>query len=335
MTPPRGRRETRPSRRNRDNLPPEEILSVSYAGALGKVLSASVKQEPNLLDKSRLPHRSSTIHYTGRPDPKLNDSANALVVLRRLTVLDSSPSNSKARPEEPVLDWASKHRLGYQDDWAAVVDQRRRHALRALNTRQRGHRYIRRVELTAEWRLVTGLGEQTGAHEFGLSLHGTYGWPLIPGSTLKGAAAAWARHQKVSAERYTAVFGTPTTSEDEEDLHGSRCGVRFLDALPKASREPRHCLRVHSDVITPHQHTYHTDSGTEPCTPGEHHQPIPLPFLSLSGTFVADLVGDSSESTEQAAEWLARACSENGIGARTTAGYGYLTATSTDNWEEP
>ncbi len=232
-----------------------------------------------------------------------------------------------------MLGWASEYCLGYQKEWAQAVEQRRAHALSILNARKR---HIYRVELTADWRFVTGLGEQTGDHEFGLSLHGTYGWPLIPASTLKGAAAAWASRQKVPSELYTLVFGPLPSPEDEEDRDNPRCGVRFFDALPLSDpRNHRKGLRVHSDVITPHQHAYHTDQSAEPCAPGEHHQPVPLPFLSLSGTFVTHLIGEDPDLTAKAADWLKQACEEYGIGARTTAGYGYFTVNITDQWDSP
>ncbi|KUP98586.1 type III-B CRISPR module RAMP protein Cmr6 [Thermobifida cellulosilytica] len=324
MTPPRNRRGPRPGPRNGASSPEEsEVLSVRYAGPVGRVLSGSVREDRS----GGAPREHGVLHYEGRS--VLDGTANSLVVLRRLAVLHGS---SDARAKKPVLDWAARHALGHHDTWAAEVARRRAHALRVLSARGR---HVHRLELTADWRLVVGLGEQTGDHEFGVSLHGTYGWPVIPGSTLKGAAAAWARQQQVPAERYTEVFGSAAVPEDEEDSRGGRGRVRFLDALPRAGCEPRRRLRVHSDVITPHQHAYHTESGAEPGAPGEHHQPIPLPFLSLSGAFVADLVGDDPGLVREAAEWLAHACRENGIGARTTAGYGYLTATSTDDWEQP
>ncbi|WP_344968009.1 type III-B CRISPR module RAMP protein Cmr6 [Salinactinospora qingdaonensis] len=196
-----------------------------------------------------------------------------------------------------------------------------------------------------------------------MSLHGTLGWPHIPGSTLKGAAAAWARRQQKPAERRAAVFGgvaatpgrpddkpdpVPATGEVEgdeldaeapadpgddsdPDAAGTTPGtVRFLDALPKPNAAPKDRLQVHSDVITPHHSAYHTQE--QPQAPGEHEQPRPLPFLSLSGVFVADLVGDDPDTTETAAAWLAEACDDHGIGARTSAGYGYLTATDNVDW---
>lgn len=333
MTFPHGRRGAQDTSSQEE---PKEILCVSYSGAIGRVLCGRVTQKPDSAQdahhcKSVSPKYVKKIRYDQRST--LDASANSLIILRRLAISAVSPSTADARSEDPVLGWASEYCLGYQKEWAQAVEQRRAHALSILNARKR---HIYRVELTADWRFVTGLGEQTGDHEFGLSLHGTYGWPLIPASTLKGAAAAWASRQKVPSELYTLVFGPLPSPEDEEDRDNPRCGVRFFDALPLSDpRNHRKGLRVHSDVITPHQHAYHTDQSAEPCAPGEHHQPVPLPFLSLSGTFVTHLIGEDPDLTAKAADWLKQACEEYGIGARTTAGYGYFTVNITDQWDSP
>ncbi|MBK9095192.1 MAG: hypothetical protein IPM84_21030 [Anaerolineae bacterium] len=43
--------------------------------------------------------------------------------------------------------------------------------------------------LRTDWRLVTGLGRK-GPLEVGFTFH-RYGFPILPGSSLKGLARAW------------------------------------------------------------------------------------------------------------------------------------------------
>ncbi|GAA3732352.1 hypothetical protein [Salinactinospora qingdaonensis] len=167
MTPPANRRTGSGGRGGGEDvrLPMEQVLRLSLAGPLGWVLEAGVFQEPdsdgdNKCSKNRPPTRGGSV-YRRDGGSALEAGANALVVLRRLAVhqeLDRDPS-VPAQHNEPFLTWAHQHRLGYRDDWAEAVAQRRRHALHRLADRGL---HIRRVELRTEWRLVVGLGEAMG-----------------------------------------------------------------------------------------------------------------------------------------------------------------------------
>jgi CRISPR-associated protein Cmr6 len=90
------------------------------------------------------------------------------------------------------------------------VAARRRLARKAL--RSAGHT-VARLRAEPEWRLAVGLGNRANAHEIGLSLHGTYGWPVIPGPSLKGLAAAWALEAEAKAEDMARIFGGPRPGE--------------------------------------------------------------------------------------------------------------------------
>ncbi|MDA2810524.1 type III-B CRISPR module RAMP protein Cmr6 [Nocardiopsis sp. RSe5-2] len=338
-----------PSRRNhgQNTHPRFTLLEVGRwpaAGPAGRLIEARVRLEHQVTDdkgkrlapakpvKGRRPRRNAGFELAGE---RLRGEANALILLRRLALVGEA--TDKARPEEPALEWAQEFRLGYDPVRAEALQARRDHLLRCL--RETG-KHVLRLRLATEWRLVIGLGEPMADHEFGLHLHGTHGWPLLRGSGLKGAAAAWARHVEAPPEEYRAVFGDPppTGSQDEtaessdepadsDDPGGSPApgGVRFLDALPECAPADGHGLVVHRDVITPHQQPYRTQRDGPQTPPGEHEAPNPQPFLSLSGAFTADLVGDEPEATRKAADWLTAAATEQGLGARTAAGYGYTT----------
>jgi len=76
------------------------------------------------------------------------------------------------------------------------------------------------------------------------------------------------------------------------------------------------------DVLTPHQQPYY--GGRLP--PGEHHNPVPFEFLVVcGGSFAVDLLGRSRDDLRRVAEWCEGAVDEIGLGAKTNAGYGYLT----------
>lgn len=258
-------------------------------------------------------------------------AANALIITRRLAFPDSADTPAGGKPDVPVRGWAVAERLGQDTPLLAAASARRTVLLRA--ERSRG-RHVARLTLTPEWRLVVGLGDQFGAHEFGLSLHGTYGWPVLPGSGLKGLAAAAALDAGADRELVHAVLGGPRHTVQEKD--GARVAVReagddqrgtvrFLDALPAGAP-----VTVHDDVITPHQQPYYSETmpgakHPEPRPPAEHHQPVPVPFVSVSGCFHLDLVASRAEHLEHAVGWLTAAGENLGLGGRTSAGYGYFT----------
>ncbi|GAA1071569.1 hypothetical protein GCM10009605_03090 [Nocardiopsis composta] len=288
----------------------------------------------------------------------VEDSSNPLIVLRR-TAFPTPGDDGPAFPvaaKAALMGWADEKNLGQDPELVAQVARRRSHALAAL---EKAGKTVRRVDLTPEWRLAVGLGERANAHEVGLALHGCYGWPQIPGSTLKGATAQWAWEEQVdrddpeSVQRFLDVFGAPLPDWKEEqrrkengkeDQKGKAAGqeqaeaaerrsaargrVRFLDALPSGGK-----VTVTADVMTPHVKPYRdalmSDKAKpeELVPPAEHHQPVPVSFLTVSGgTFTADLVADDTGTADLACAWLKAAVDDIGVGAKTSAGYGYLTA---------
>jgi len=221
-----------------------------------------------------------------------------------------------------VVRWACEQELGQHAELIAAVGRRRDLALRAM--RRDGHRPCRVVRLLAspEWRLAVGLGSNVNAHEVGLALHGTYGWPVIPGSSLKGLALAWARSSpEVKPDDVERVFGT-----------ASHVGsVGFLDAMP-AGR----AVTVEADVLTPHVKPYYDSvangTGRSLVPPAEYHNPVPVIFLTVRGTYAVDLYGPERDDLKLAAGWLRQAGDE--LGAKTAAGYGYLTVQPAPGWPE-
>lgn len=195
-------------------------------------------------------------------------------------------------------------------------------------------------QASADGRLVIGIGEK-GALEVGLRLHHTWGTPYLPGSALKGVAAAaahtmedegWHKHGPNGAPGRYHQFLFGATASDEE---GTQAGaVVFHDALwlPDDDAES---LPLHPDVMTVHHRDYYGGGGAPPTDTA---QPVPVAFASATGRYLVALTarpglwGNSAQEEAARDDWLARAarCLEIGlrdlgIGAKTNAGYGRMT----------
>ncbi|MBX6382269.1 MAG: type III-B CRISPR module RAMP protein Cmr6 [Microbispora sp.] len=244
---------------------------------------------------------ASSASWRPQPDDPRFAMVNARLLLYRSAVLGGDDS------DDPVLRAAAVSRLGQRNaKLLEAVTARRAAAMRALGN-------VRTLVLRIEGAVVTGTG--AGAiRDVGIELHGTYGWPILPGSSLKGVAREYARQ---IGTPYTEIFGS--APEEEPQLPGS---VTFFDALPSAAG-----VEVAVHTMTPHTRGYRSavDAGQGPAAPGEHINPIPINFLvAAGGTFVAHLSGPP-EDVEIAAGLLSKAVYDLGVGAKTAAGYGYLT----------
>lgn len=200
-------------------------------------------------------------------------------------------------------------------------------------------------EMRARTRLVVGLGGK-GALEFGITLHHTTGLPIIPGSALKGAARNYTL-LTIAAELYAG--NDPVhwmTNESLEALdtqlmigvaqHPQANAYRRVFGSQEAAGECVFHDAVVSrlpagevfavDVMTPHFSKYYTSSGGE--APHDADNPIPVSFLTVSaGTRFGFAIGarhnaGDADLIRTAAQWLASALDELGIGAKTAAGYG-------------
>jgi CRISPR-associated protein Cmr6 len=268
--------------------------------------------------------------------------ANALILLHRVAFPGDDGAVDKAG-QRALLHWAAEHQLGQDPSLVADVAERRARALAAMALA--GYTAAR-LAAVPEWRLAVGLGNRANAHEIGLALHGTYGWPVIPGSTIKGMIAAFAQQAGAGPHNLGRVFGMPrlrggpdpqaeTGQEPPRSRRSASCGtVTFLDAIPLG--EP---VRVVRDVLTPHVKPYYDDiarNERRPAAPAEHHQPVPVEFLTIAGgAYAVDLVGRDADDVDQAAEWCQAAFDDSGIGAKTSSGYGYVTASRCGQGSSP
>jgi CRISPR-associated protein Cmr6 len=189
-------------------------------------------------------------------------------------------------------------------------------------------------------RLIVGLGSEN-VLETGIRLHHTYGLPIIPGSALKGLAAhycdqAWGpedhKFKKPTRSEHEAYrkFWAGNGPRPDDNFHRLLFGntddsgcIVFHDAwfVPGSEKEP---LKL--DVMTPHHSGWNNVDQPEP--PTDFDSPIPVPFLSVTGKFLVAVSwhglehNQSGKWTELALSLLREALFEQGVGGKTTSGYG-------------
>ena len=204
---------------------------------------------------------------------------------------------------------------------------------RWLTSFQEGEPYASTAVKT-RCRLILGLSTQN-VLETGLRLHHNFGVPIIPGSALKGLASHYC-HQAwgggaLPIDQEVAVPDESLAFRRNGEFHDAVFGktddgglVVFHDAWiePESLRQGS----LHLDVMTPH----HPQWQLNEAPPTDFDSPIPITFLSVTGTFKIHLSWNDSRQ-EHAAGWLERtrtllleALDEWGIGGKTSSGYGRM-----------
>jgi CRISPR-associated protein Cmr6 len=177
--------------------------------------------------------------------------------------------------------------------------------------------YVETRKAKAEGRLSIGLGGK-GVIETAITLHRTYGVPYIPGSALKGLTASYARNRiggewALGTTAYNVVFG-----KTEEAGY-----LTFHDALYVPGSANGQPLRP--DVITVHHPDYYQNK--KDAAPADWDDPNPVPFLSATGQYLVALsaIPGCEEWLKRTWEILKLALEQEGIGAKTSSGYGRMT----------
>lgn len=219
----------------------------------------------------------------------------------------------------------------------------------------------RTFELALKSRLLVGHGNPS-ATDVGLTVHHTWGVPLIPGSALKGLLAhyvdavygpedpdrpSWeqpegererALYQGVTwndrrirrgpGEIYRALFGAPDADEDRELRErgfaaGAQRGlVVFHDALYVPGGEEAD-RPFAADVLTVHQKAYYNSEGK--CPPNDYDAPNPVSFLSVRpGARMLLALSGPPDWTALAKRLLLDALEQWGVGGKTSSGYGRM-----------
>ena len=191
-------------------------------------------------------------------------------------------------------------------------------------------------EVKFDGRLVVDLGAES-VIETNCAKIKTYGLPYLPGSSLKGMASHFAAKNLIGekwncqfksdgelinqGESHRILFGAHTDAPDDEQMAGC---VVFHDAwwIPSSNSPYR------LDIMTPHHGNYNLE-GKE--WPADWEQPVPVPFLTVVGTFLVALSGPPAWVAE-AAKILKFALEQEGLGAKTQVGYGRISPKG--GWKE-
>ena len=212
------------------------------------------------------------------------------------------------------------------------------------------HPAAENVRLRLRGRLV--INQAGGALEnSGLCLHRFLGIPYIPGSAVKGVTRhyAWEKWNEapeeeklVLAEKIAKNFGFPTEDPKGESKLDDYLRKKkpdeytqetvFSGAVSFLGGVPEDFPRLVKDIVTPHHLKYYAEDANYlnqyNGLAQDNEPPIPNPFLAVeSGTrFVFQLL--LLKSTEGDLAWckdmLVHALRYNGIGSKTSAGYGWF-----------
>ncbi|QRN96596.1 type III-B CRISPR module RAMP protein Cmr6 [Archangium violaceum] len=199
----------------------------------------------------------------------------------------------------------------------------------------------------AESRVLVGHGTSS-ATGVGLTLHHTWGVPVLPGSALKGLTAhyvqtvygpepgiedperepfrgtTWefSRPSRAPGRVFRRLFGSPDVDELSEK--GSQGEVVFHDAL-WVPAEMGSGPMLARDVLTVHQRAYYESGGRE--WPVDFDDPNPVSFLTVApgNRFLVVLEARGERALlERAGRYVREALESWGLGGKTAAGYGRL-----------
>jgi len=225
------------------------------------------------------------------------------------------PTDEIKRRKSPPLRYEKEHEflelreseqvIKYSERWENMLD-----AYSKLG-------YIpKKFKAQPSWRVIVGLGAES-VLETSIRLHHIYGFPIIPGSAIKGLVRAYAKLALAKPDddpELVSICGSPPGKKPQ--IAGQ---VIFFDAVPQNS--PHFKL----DVINPHYGDYYA-GGNKP--PADYLSPKPIFFLTVEkgSRFLFAVAAPSAHAglADKAEYWLKKALDELGIGAKTSAGYGQM-----------
>lgn len=173
-------------------------------------------------------------------------------------------------------------------------------------------------------RIIIGLGSES-VREVSMTLHWIYGIPYIPGQAIKGVVSDWIKSEigdEVLKEgNFIQIFG----SQKIKNIPAQRGNVLFLDSFPKNFNFNSH-LKL--DIMNPHYPDYYKENNSN-VPPTDWQNPIPVFFLTVEKVnFDLTLIYLKKDLRNQKIygktleEWMKEALKYNGIGAKTSLGYG-------------
>jgi CRISPR-associated protein Cmr6 len=177
-----------------------------------------------------------------------------------------------------------------------------------------------------DWRVIVGLGTDS-VYETGITLHHIYGFPYIPASAIKGITRS-----HIIQRDYLPEFEGQDKANDKAErgaldnndfskIFGStkqQGKITFFDAMPVGVPQ------LKPDIMNVHYPDYY---GGGSSAPTDTQSPRPILFLTVHETSFQFMLGckeDDKKYLSVAFDWLKKALTEKGIGAKTAVGYGYM-----------
>jgi len=175
--------------------------------------------------------------------------------------------------------------------------------------------------LTTRTRLIVNHGDKSIVDN-SVALHPYYGFPIIPGSAIKGVTRHYCKEfLELDDDSIKNIFGDIPGGKEAEE--GS---IIFYDAWPEKIERKKY---LELDVFTPHYKDYY-QSGE---LPRDDQSPFPVNFLAVMKDvpFEFSIVPSSRCRTEKAqnliddtVNHITNALKTFGIGAKTGSNYGYF-----------
>ena len=184
------------------------------------------------------------------------------------------------------------------------------------------------IILTTKTRLIVGLSGAASIFETGITLHPYYGFPVIPGSALKGITRHFCEECKKSEiDKATVLRIFGGKDQEGRNLEGD---VVFYDAWPEEwpARSGNKLPLLELDIINPHYKEYYAEKNQS--LPADNQDPNPIKFLTVKkGIKFRFAVRRSAKSRDDTLSILAlrlvnEALTTVGIGAKTGSSYGYF-----------
>jgi len=237
------------------------------------------------------------------------------------------PCDLKGNENEPVSLYFDQYR---KMDKKTIRDLlKKRHIEQAAFCRALSCRYeIVTIKAKLSSPLITGIGEPH-PHEIGMLFDHNLGIPYIPASTIKGITrfAHILERLPFLEDRVQVDKDGLEYFDDENDqmissLFGNqekRGSVIFMDAYPENIPD------LHVDIMNPHYGEYYSDDKNK-IPPADYLNPTPIKFLTVQkGTvfiFRSLVRNDVAGLADEVKKAYVRALTEEGIGAKTSLGYG-------------
>ena len=171
-------------------------------------------------------------------------------------------------------------------------------------------------------RLIVNHGGES-VLESNVSLHPYYGFPVIPGSAIKGVTRHYCKEYKeINQNKIIEIFGNEPETAKGNEKEG---GIVFMDAWP-ASFSDINCLEL--DVMTPHYKDYYEGKSF----PVDTINPEPHLFLTVKKDTCFEfslrpstiLKGHHDSLLNETKKLIIEALTTFGIGAKTGSNYGYF-----------